>query len=432
MQGGPEVAVSNSPGNQILAKDSEELEGKEIVALPNQPSETFDFSSAIVGLPETNRPVASVRRTTNNLYDVVTVHWGSDRALASNPSLQPIVDTSQIVTGSIGQITPLTGKRGRKLRLGRALITIPRVVRDKGRVLRPRKVTFLKYTLYSEDEDPRKHFTLGSLELMDETEFVRSTNEELEKAVRFEDQAFVFIHGFNITFENALYRTAQLAYDLDFDGAAYLYSWPSRAEKRGYISDRDSSDRAQRYLLEFLTLVAEKTKAKRIHVIAHSLGVRPLIDSLEKANAERGHALPAKLDQVVLAAPDMDRDVFSEIAGSLSKAAKTTTLYAADNDRALQASRFLARGTPRAGEVTEKGPVIVRGIDSIDISDASKGSWLSLNHHTYAEGKDLLADIRRIMATGVRPPHRRFAGFKRKSSRRGTYWKYVPQTVAQN
>ncbi len=432
MGDGPSVAVTPPPGERELVKSDPELKDREIVALPAKRSSAFDFSSAIAGVAETSEPVVSIRRTTNNLYDVVTVHWGTDRKLASGSPVQPVSDTAQIVTGSIGRISPPGPDRGRKLRLGRAHITIPRIVRDKGRVLRPRKITFLKYTLYAEEEDPRKHFTLGSLELMDETSFVHSVNDEASKAVRFKDQAFVFVHGFNITFENALYRTAQLAYDLDFDGAAYLYSWPSRAEKRGYLYDRDSSDRAQKYLLEFLTLVAEKTNAKRIHVIAHSLGVRPLVESLEKASAQRGHALPSKLDQIVLAAPDMDSDVFLEVAKAFNKAAKTTTLYAADNDRALQASRFLARGTPRAGEVTEKGPVIVGGIDSIDISDASTGSLLSLNHHTYAEGRDLLADIRRLMSSGVRPPHKRFARFERKSTVRGTYWKYVREAVAQN
>ncbi len=35
------------------------------------------------------------------------------------------------------------------------------------------------------------------------------------------------MHGYNTSFDNALYRTAQIAYDLDFDGATFLYSWPS-------------------------------------------------------------------------------------------------------------------------------------------------------------------------------------------------------------
>lgn len=42
-------------------------------------------------------------------------------------------------------------------------------------------------------------------------------------------EAFVFVHGFNVPFHEAAKRTAQMAFDMHFEGLPILYSWPSRA-----------------------------------------------------------------------------------------------------------------------------------------------------------------------------------------------------------
>jgi esterase/lipase superfamily enzyme len=39
-----------------------------------------------------------------------------------------------------------------------------------------------------------------------------------------ERQALVFVHGYNVGFEDALKRIAQIAFDLDFRGACLLFS----------------------------------------------------------------------------------------------------------------------------------------------------------------------------------------------------------------
>ena len=59
----------------------------------------------------------------------------------------------------------------------------------------------------------------------------KTDNDRLREEVRDSrrKEAFVFIHGYNVAFDDAIYRTAQIAYDLSFDGPPILYSWPSRA-----------------------------------------------------------------------------------------------------------------------------------------------------------------------------------------------------------
>lgn len=424
-----QLTTGNAQNETILAADSPQLAGKEILFLP-QPRhlKAFDFNTAIMaqGTADRSQPMTRTRvaRTKSNLYDVVSVYWGTDRKL----EITPLADarTGRITTGSISAISPPGPGRGDNLILGRARITIPKVAREKGEIKRPWQITFLHYTLYRQSEDPRKHFTLGKLERMDEADFISSANRHLSRAQRFKDEAFVFVHGFNISFEDALYRTAQLAYDLEFDGVPYLYSWPSKAEKSGYLYDRDSADRARHYFLKFLELVATKTKAKRIHIIAHSLGARLMIEALDQESQVPGRIKKLKLGEIILAAPDIDRDVFKDIASVITHSGTGTTLYAADNDRPLQISRLLARGKPRAGEVTKKGPMIIKNLDTIDVSDAGTSSLLSLHHNTYADNARLLSDIRLLLQKGLHPPSKRSKQFKtKKLPSGGVYWKFA-------
>jgi esterase/lipase superfamily enzyme len=39
---------------------------------------------------------------------------------------------------------------------------------------------------------------------------------------------FYNVHGYNVSFDDAALRTAQLAYDLTFDCPAAFFSWPSK------------------------------------------------------------------------------------------------------------------------------------------------------------------------------------------------------------
>ena len=90
-------------------------------------------------------------------------------------------------------------------------------------------------------------------------------------------QALVYLHGYNVTFENAALRAAQIGVDLKFQGILAFYSWPSRGKMTGYIHDEASSDAAEPYLEEFLSRFAEESGAERIHALAHSMGNRAFL-----------------------------------------------------------------------------------------------------------------------------------------------------------
>jgi esterase/lipase superfamily enzyme len=189
-----------------------------------------------------------------------------------------------------------------------------------------------------------------------------------------------------------------------------------------YTYDRESAEGSEPYLRQFLDLVVKQTGAKTVSVIAHSMGNKPLLDVLRdmKAAAPKG----VVVSEVILAAPDVDADNFTNLARQIKGLAKGVTLYAAANDRALLASRNFW-GHYRAGDVPAAGPLVVGGIDTIDVTAASTDIF-ALNHSDYAENNDLLVDIAKLITTGQRPPDRRFDKLKRVHEEKKEYWRYMP------
>jgi esterase/lipase superfamily enzyme len=338
-------------------------------------------------------------------WDLVPVFYGTDR-----------------VRKEEAKRIAYTTERARRLELGHALVTVPKS-HQVPNIERPFaiRIPYFEITIFEQAEDPKKHFTIKELKALTREEFIALARERIGGSRAFKDQAVVFVHGYNTAFDYALFRTAQMAYDLKFDGASFLYSWPSGAGFFGYGYDRDSATQAQLYLKEFLALVVEQSGAKSVSVIAHSMGNLPLLNVLR----ELGPTLPpsVRLNQIILAAPDVDRDVFVNLAANLEQYGRGVTLYASANDRAMEAARRVAGGVPRAGDVPGDGPVLMPGIDTIDVTQAGT-DYLALNHSLYAEKGALLNDIGLLLRTGERPPDRRVPILQRITTPKGEFWRY--------
>lgn len=339
-------------------------------------------------------------------FDVVPVYYGTDRSVEADPL--------RLKYGA---------ERGHRLQLGRALITVPTAHKVPA-IERPWviEIPYFKVKIYEEKEDPAKHFTLQELTALTKEELLALVKERLAKSSAFKDHAIVFVHGFNTSFDYALYRTAQIAYDLKFDGAPFVYSWPSGGKVASYTYDRGSAEQAEPHLAEFLDLVVKESGAKSISLIAHSMGNEVLLRVLERMRPKAPEGVV--ISQVILAAPDVDRDKFQNIARQITDFAQGVTLYAASNDRALRYSASFWGGIPRAGDVPEAGPLVIPGVDTIDVSAVSTDS-LGLNHSGYAENNTLLNDIRLLIQTGQRPPDKRVPSLQALTTAQGgAYWRY--------
>jgi esterase/lipase superfamily enzyme len=232
------------------------------------------------------------------------------------------------------------------------------------------------------------------------TDFLRQLRQTVKDS-RSKD-VFIFVHGFNSSFEDAARRAAQLAYDLDFDGTPMLYSWPSQGSATAYAVDEASVGISGRKMSEFLEGVVAESGAERVHILAHSMGNRALIEALQTYLAKRAPDNRQHIfGQIVFTAPDVDRDYFIDAIEPLRSAADRVTLYASSNDYALRSSQFL-HGAPRAGTA---GEFIIRlaGLDSIDMSSVPGDA---LGHTYFAANAGAIFDIFRLLWRGDAPPQR--------------------------
>ena len=178
---------------------------------------------------------------------------------------------------------------------------------------------------------------------------------------------FVFVHGFNVSFEDSALITAQLHHFLGRRGIPIAYSWPAGAGLSvfGYSRDRESGEYTVFHLKEFLKAVADHPGIERIHLLAHSRGTDVLMSALRELNLRyrdeavaTGDASVAqrrlRIGNVVLAAPDLDLEVTLQriAAERVNRICEQLTIYLSPDDLALAFARFLFGSLARLGGLT--------------------------------------------------------------------------------
>jgi esterase/lipase superfamily enzyme len=336
---------------------------------------------------------------------VVEVFFGTDRVVEKRDG-----------------VSELTAESSRVLTYGVAEVSIP-PKHEVGRVEAP------AWWRFEVTADPQRHLVYRGASLMNEDAFFDEVRGVVEESGS--KQAFVFIHGFNTSFEDAALRTAQIHHDLGFDGAPIFYSWPSEgsASLLAYVHDGNAADRTAPRLEQFLMLVAERTGADKIHLIAHSMGNRALVTALDEIAEELAREeRSAPFNQIVLAAPDIDREVFLDIAAEIPPTGTRVTLYASTNDHALALSKEF-NGAPRAGDSTG-GVVIVNGLNTVDASDV-RTELFDIGHDYFSQDDSILQDIGEVMATNAEPAER---GLEERllPPRAEVYWAILRGMFAEN
>jgi esterase/lipase superfamily enzyme len=246
--------------------------------------------------------------------------------------------------------------------------------------------------------DPERHVVVLGVEPLDRAAFTARCRTELARLPR--KDVLLFVHGYNVTFEDAARRAAQVAYDLQFDGVPALYSWPSEGSAAKYLVDANNVTWAEPHFRDFLSLLREDTGADAVHVIAHSMGTRLLADALEKTTPPAA-AAAGRLRQVVFAAPDIDADTFRNLSAAFPGKAERVTLYASSGDRALAASMQIQK-YPRAGQ-SGQDLVIVPSVDTVDASTVETGL---LGHSYFGDAGTLLSDLFYVIRNGTPPGER--------------------------
>ena len=280
-----------------------------------------------------------------------------------------------------------------QLQFGRAVISIPESHR-RGELERPWRVFSV-----SLPEDARRHIAIASRGPLDKDAFFRGLTGAIDEAP--ESGAFVFVHGFNVSFDDAILRTGQLAWDMKFRGPAVTYSWPSAGITSRYVSDLDMADWTAPHLASFLRDLRKQTGARTIHLVAHSMGSRVLTMALDRL-ALVDPATVAHFQEVVLAAPDINNRVLLQLSAAVKAEADRVTIYASNRDRALKASAFLRRSQGRAGS-DASAMKLAKGYDIID---ATRAKSSLLGHSYFAEDTVLLNDLALLLRQRLGPDQR--------------------------
>ena len=287
--------------------------------------------------------------------------------------------------------------------------------------------------------DPQKHIILQEILPLGREEFFRQVRVRAQKSERKE--LLVFIHGFNVSFEDAVRRTAQLAYDLGLDGVPIAFTWPSHhlsgpadllfsslpeslpllepIMRTDYMAAEEDADRAAFALKELLNQLLLRSGATTINLISHGLGGRVLSRALHEIDAPEYNA-KVMFREVMITAPDIDVELFKQLLVAFRFRAARITLYASSRDRILGFSRAIHGGHPRAGE-SGANVVIAPGLDTVDVSLVDTGLD---GHSYYGDNRSVISDMFYLLRSGL-PPKLRF-GLYRMLAPLGEYWLFRP------
>ena len=184
-------------------------------------------------------------------------------------------------------------------------------------------------------------------------------------------------------------------------GNCWTPSGPSNGEAILYTHDVNNAEASVAHLKAFLKDVAARSGAESITIIAHSMGSRTLTTALKEVGLEMRAGDGPVVKEIILAAPDIDQDVFLNVVEAVRRTAERVTLYASSRDKALQVSMAL-NGFPRLGDATN-GVVVFNGGDSIDASVVGD----NILAHSYFAETSVLADLHALIVHGF-PPDKRF------------------------
>lgn len=194
----------------------------------------------------------------------------------------------------------------------------------------------------------------------------------------------IWVHGFNNTAAEAVYRQAQMVADTGMRGPQLSFVWPSAATARGYLFDRDSALQA-RSALEALFVRLGRIWSGQITLVAHSLGCLLAMEALVRMRLQDR---PVVLDGLVLLQPDIAPDVFEAQVHDISPLPKNALLVVSSDDPALFISARLAQSSNRVGateDASEYEALGFRVVDLTGIADAGNPHLVALTSPTVLE-----------------------------------------------
>jgi esterase/lipase superfamily enzyme len=204
----------------------------------------------------------------------------------------------------------------------------------------------------------------------------------------------VFVHGFNVKFQEAVLRAAQIAYDLKYQGPVVLFTWPAGAGD-GFFDDNllnktyeNNTKTAQGSIEPFKKFLLDmKSAGLKINLAVHSMGHQVVLPALKDLGSKATEN--AYIHELILNAPDYQAQDFNEMTDIIQNIAKRITLYCSYNDKAMIASRSVNKND-RLGACTYS-----ENVDSINVSLIDDDTF-ALGHGYYSS-RAILNDVFQVL-----------------------------------
>jgi len=210
----------------------------------------------------------------------------------------------------------------------------------------------------------------------------------------------LFVHGYSYGFARGCRRVSDLQQLLEGRATVLLFSWPSDGNPADYVADQADLEWSVPALTRLIERFADEYGASRIRLVAHSLGTRGVMQALTRLKLERRERPVSS--QLVLIAPDYDRELFLERFPTVRALVGHVTIYASSKDTPLKVSAGL-HGSPRLGQAGAH-LTLSEGVDTIDVSTAGRYQFNGHEYHYFhpAVARDLVP----LLAEGAKASQR--------------------------
>lgn len=225
---------------------------------------------------------------------------------------------------------------------------------------------------------------------------------------------YLFVHGFNNSFEDAATTLAGVWHFLERQGVPIVYTWPAAGGGLfGYFVDRESGEFTIYHLKETLRVLFSMPEIENIHIIAHSRGTDVATSTLRELVIENRAAggnprRDFRIANLVLAAPDLDFGVITQrlMAERFGPAFGQITIYTSEYDKALGVSEFLMSGLRfgrvDAEDIGSNEQVIFERVGNVSLVDVPESRGF-LGHGYFHDNPAVSADLIRLLETNAVP-----------------------------
>ncbi len=298
-------------------------------------------------------------------------------AINPNATTESVFIATMRSQGQTGQI--YGQKRSEQMHYAEAFVSVP-PIHQIGRLERGTGVV-----------NTAKHFApLGHKQLPD----IRALSSHIAASqANTQEPLLIFVHGYNNTLEDTVFRLAQIQHDFELQNPALLFSWPSAGDPRGYVYDRDSvlfarSDLAR--LLEGL----QRSGQRRILVLAHSMGSHLVMEALRQLKLQGKTAPLSAIEGVVMMSPDIDPDVFRKQAREIGTLPQPFVIMTTQNDHVLNLAGLLSGRKERLGRIQNADEVAGLGVTVLDFSSFENGE--NFGHMVPVSSPEAIAFLRKL------------------------------------